>query len=77
MKSSLVFFKIKYNMNTTMNTKYFKIKEWCPDEKAWTPSYYYIIQPSLPRTMGYMPQSVVDKLPTKKEVLYKVFRSKL
>ena len=64
-------------MNTTMNKKYFKIKEWCPDEKAWTPSYYYIIQPSLPRTTGYMLKSEVNKLPTKREILRKIVKSKL
>ena len=64
-------------MNTTMNTKYFKIKEWCPDKYKWIPSYYYIIKPSLPRTTGYMPQSVVNLLPTKREILHKIFRSKL
>jgi len=60
-----------------MYMKYYKIKVMCPYKQTWIPSYYYIIQPTLPRTMGYMPQSEVNKLPTKKEVLYKVFRSKL
>ena len=64
-------------MNKTINTKYFKIKEWCPNKYAWIPSYYYIIQPSLPRTTGYMLQSEVNKLPTKREILYKILRSKL
>ena len=36
----------------------------------WIPSWYYPIrQPCLPRTVGYMYQSDIDKLKTKNDVL--------
>ena len=56
---------------------YYKIKEWCPERNKWVPNYYYIVKPILPRTIGYIVQSNIDKLPTKKDILHKIFRCKL
>ena len=70
-----IFFLCYLKLITMLN--YYKIKVWSDEEQIWYPTYYYIVQPQLPRTMGYMYQSVVNKLPTKKEILYKIFRSKL
>ena len=46
---------------------YYKIKQWCPEsQNKWIPTYYYIVKPILPRTIGYIVQSNIDKLITNK-----------
>ena len=56
---------------------YFKIKVWLEEEKRWKPSYYYIKTPKLLRTIGYMCQSEIDNLPTRVEVINKIYKAKL
>ena len=56
---------------------YFKIKVWSTEESKWMQSYYYLKLPILPRTIGYMCQSDIENLPTKEEVINKIYRVKL
>ena len=56
---------------------YFKIKVWSEEESKWIPSYYYFKLPILPRTIGYMCQLEINKLPTREELLKNIYRSKL
>lgn len=56
---------------------YFKIKVWSEEENRWIPSYYYLKNPKLPRTIGYMCQSDIENLPTKEDVINKIYRVKL
>ena len=60
-----------------MNTKYFKIKVWCPVKYKWIPSYYYFKPGILPRTIGYMCQEDIDNLPTKNNIINKIYKAKL
>ena len=53
------------------------IKFWSEPENRWIPSYYYYKPSMLPRTIGYMYQEDIDNLPTKDEVVRKIFRAKL
>ena len=56
---------------------YFKIKVWSTEESKWIPSYYYLKLPILPRTIGHMCQFEIDNLPTKEEIINKIYRTKL
>ena len=55
----------------------YKIKVWCEHTKKYMAGYYYIGNPILPRTIGYMYQCDIDGLPTESEVKDRIYRSKL
>ena len=66
---------IRHIMNPRVNQT--KIKVWDEEEQRWRAGYYYHIPSLLSRTIGYMCQDEIDRLPTRKELLLKVFRAKL
>ena len=56
---------------------YFKIKVWSNEESKWIPSYYYFKPGIIPRTIGYMCQEDIDNLPTKNNIINKIYKAKL
>jgi len=50
--------------------EYYKIKFKHEGKGKWSATYFYPFKkPSLPRTIGYIPQSCIDDLPTRKEII--------
>ncbi len=75
-------------VNMTNNTH--MVKQWIEEDKFisqdgdlviikahWCPTYFYIVKPRLQRTIGYMCNESIDMLPTKKDILLRLYRSRL
>lgn len=53
--------------------EYYIIKYKPKGEENWHATIFYPFEkPRLPRTIGYMSQTSIDSLPTKKEILQKL-----